>query len=126
MSLTKRFFNAAKAELKSVIRNLTKTTPSLEDEMSLETSQQHEIKKQRVQAQISVENLPTDVCRSYDLVGLPIGAPIEEIQAAYRRQKKKMLSKPNTLTKQEQNDIEEAFKKLASHFGVSLGSEDAL
>ena len=126
MSLTKRFINAAKAELKSVVRNLIEKTPSANFEVPQTDREKHIEEKVSTQSQVRFENLPSDVCRAYEVVNLPIGTSFDEIRAAYRRQKKKASKHPKASSKPSQNDVEEAYEILASHFEKSLRSEDAL
>ena len=126
MSLTKRFINAAKAELKSVVRNLIEKTPAAYFEVPQTDREKTLEEKMSTQSQVRFGNLPSDVCRAYEVVNLPIGTSFDEIRAAYRRQKKKISKLPTAPSKPSQNDVEKAYETLASHFEKSLRSEDAL
>ncbi|MEE2900792.1 MAG: hypothetical protein VYC39_00600 [Myxococcota bacterium] len=126
MSLTKRFINAAKAELKSVVRSLIAESQSANFEIPRTDREKKLDEKVSSPLQVRFENLPSDVCRAYEVVNLPIGTSFDEIRAAYRRQKKMTSKHPNAHSKLSQNDVEKAYETLALHFKKSLRSENAL
>jgi|GEM_PF-5393120 len=126
MNLTKRFINAAKAELKSVVRKITEKNVlgGLEAPQTDRKNSRQE--NTSTYSQDRLANLPLDVCRAYEIVDLPIGTSFDEIQTAYRRQKKKTSKHPGTHSKTSQKEVEKAYEALAAYFEKSLRSKDTL
>lgn len=88
MSLRDRLFNVAKAELKDAARKIRDAAGDLLGE----SGPRYEFESERVS--FEHENLPpipvvdreaSDIRRYYANLELPIGAPLGEVKAAYRR-----------------------------------------
>jgi DnaJ-domain-containing protein 1 len=90
MSLRDRLFNVAKAELKDAARKIRDGVDGLLGE---EPDRRHDFEFER-EPSFSSEDLPplptndketADIRRYYANLELPIGAPLPEVKAAYRR-----------------------------------------
>ena len=78
MSLRDRFFNVAKAELKDAARKLFGEDHSPRDDFEFEPSIEEPMPSPR-------ETESADIRKFYANLELPIGAPLSEVKAAYRR-----------------------------------------
>lgn len=85
MSLRDRLFNVAKAELKDAARKIREAAGDLLSEQPSHAYDFDEAPFTDFDEAPSIPHEPPDVRRWYANLELPIGAPLPEVKAAYRR-----------------------------------------
>lgn len=85
MSLRDRLFNVAKAELRDAARKIREAADDLLGEQPRHSYDFDEDPFARFEPEPSIPHESPDVRRWYANLELPIGAPLPEVKAAYRR-----------------------------------------